>query len=82
MANDEKPMAKTPGKPPKATKSKAKAIMRADIVSRLKVSDAEFGVIQNKEPFINKMLMNEIIPKEINKLTRMSDNACSELLNI
>ncbi len=56
--------------------------MRADIVSRLKVSDAEFGVIPNKDPFINKMLMNEIIPKEINKLTRMSDNACSELLNI
>ena len=75
-------MAKTPGKLQKATESKAKAILRADIVSILKVSDAEFGVIPNKNPFINKMLTNEIIPKEKEKLTRMANNACSELLNI
>jgi hypothetical protein len=75
-------MAKTPDKLQKATKSKAKAILRAEIVSRFKVSDAEFGVIPNKNSFINKMLTNEIIPKDKEKLTRMADNTCSELLNI
>jgi hypothetical protein len=76
------PSKKTPGKPPKGGSKKVKPPLRADIVTRLNITDAEYAMIPVKEPFINKMLMNEIIPTEIERITRMADDACSNLLNI
>lgn len=35
----------------------------ANVQTRLGVTDAYFNAIPNKEPFVNKKLMNEVIPK-------------------
>jgi hypothetical protein len=35
---------------------------RADIVTRLRMPEKEYNKIPNKDPYVNKMLMNQIIP--------------------
>jgi hypothetical protein len=46
------------------------------------MSDSEYNSIPNKDPFVNKMLMNEVIPVEIQKLTKHTDDAFANLLNV
>jgi hypothetical protein len=36
--------------------------MRADIVTRLGITEQEYNKIPNKDPFVNKMIMNQVIP--------------------
>lgn len=71
-------MRKTPGKPPK---SKQK-VLRADITARLGMSADDFKKIPNIDPFVNKMIMNEIIPKDVKKTTRQADETFGRLLNV
>ena len=55
--------------------------LRADIVSRLGITEMAYNQIPNKDPFVNKMLMNEIIPVEVKDITKKADDAFSQLLN-
>ena len=46
------------------------------------MSKSEYDKIPKPDPFINKKILNEIIPKELAKLTQLDDQAFSKLLNI
>ena len=56
--------------------------LRADIISRLGLSSEEFKKIPNIDPFVNKMIMNEIIPSEVKKTTKKADETFGKLLNV
>jgi hypothetical protein len=52
------------------------------IQARLGVDDKLFNGIKEKEPFINKMLMNQVIPAELKNATHYADKATETLLNL
>ena len=53
-----------------------------NIQTRLGVSDKLYNGIKQKEPFVSKMLMNQVIPKSIKNATHKADAAFDELLNL
>lgn len=73
---------KTPGKPPLNMPRGKDKQLRADIISRLGLSSEEFKKIPNIDPFVNKMIMNEIIPSEVKKTTKKADETFGKLLNV
>ena len=57
-------------------------MLRADITARLGLSADDFKKIPNVDPFVNKMIMNEIIPTEVKKITHQADETFGRLLNV
>lgn len=64
-------------KPSKPKIKKPKQPLKADIATRIRVTEREFSKIPQKEPFIIKKLMNEIIPKSLQKDNLMANAAFS-----
>jgi hypothetical protein len=63
---------KTSGKPP--IQGKKQRVLRADIISRLGIASQQYKKIPHMDPFINKMLMNDVIPKEVQAITKLADH--------
>ena len=51
-------------------------------MTRLRIPEKEYNKIPNKDPYVNKMLMNQIIPHKLQTATKRADDAMADLLNV
>lgn len=67
---------------PSKKKKKAKKILKADIPTRLGLDEITYQKVPNKDPFINKLITNEVIPQNLKKAARKHQIALTNLLNV